>query len=99
MFGNGDLDGIFVDIHPDKCVNVITSYSIHYTKLYERLERGAAYVMPGRPPLEAEAREPVWTFEAGSPLWAGPTFADGVVYAGAEDGRLLVVDAQLEPLV
>ena len=37
---------------------------------------------------------PVWTFDAGSPLWAGATFAEGTVYAGGQDGQLHAVDAR-----
>ncbi len=37
---------------------------------------------------------PVWTFEAGSALWAGATFADGTVYAGGQDGLLHALDAR-----
>ena len=36
----------------------------------------------------------MWTFDAGSPLWAGATFADGTVYAGGQDGALHAVDAR-----
>ena len=36
----------------------------------------------------------MWTFEAGSPLWAGPTVAGGLVYVGGEDGQLHAVDAR-----
>ena len=43
---------------------------------------------PGGP-----SAQPAWTFDAGAPLWAGASFADGVVYAGAEDGRLHALEA------
>jgi eukaryotic-like serine/threonine-protein kinase len=46
-----------------------------------------------RPEPKAPLAEPVWTFDAGSPLWAGATVADGVVFAGGEDGRLHAIDA------
>ncbi len=53
------------------------------------------------PRLEAPPRseptgtlvQPLWTYEAGSALWAGPTHADGVVYVGGEDGQVHAVDA------
>jgi len=48
---------------------------------------------PERPEPTAPLVEPVWTFDAGSALWAGPTFAGGVVYAGADDGRVIALDA------
>jgi outer membrane protein assembly factor BamB len=48
------------------------------------------------PPSEPTAplAEPVWSFDAGSPLWAGVTLARGVVYAGGEDGRLHAIDSR-----
>ena len=49
---------------------------------------------PARPALSAPKAEPVWTFEAGSALWAGPTFGAGSVYAGAEDGSVHALDAR-----
>jgi outer membrane protein assembly factor BamB len=57
------------------------------------LHRVEALSVPPRPGPEAPRAEPVWTFEAGAPLWAGATFADGVVYAGGEDGRVHSLDA------
>jgi outer membrane protein assembly factor BamB len=57
--------------------------------------------LPAAPRAEpgGAAARPAWTFEAGAPLWAGATFADGVVYAGAEDGRLhALVAASGRPL-
>ena len=46
-----------------------------------------------RPEPTAPHAEPVWTFDAGAPAWPGPTFADGVVYAGDDAGRLHALDA------
>lgn len=46
-----------------------------------------------RPAPEAPLAEPLWSFEAGAALWAGPTFADGVVYAGGDDGRVHALEA------
>src|SRR5262245_57556571 len=47
------------------------------------------------PPNDAPvpAAQPLWRFDAGSPLWPGARFSNGVVYAGAEDGRLHALDA------
>jgi outer membrane protein assembly factor BamB len=47
-------------------------------------------------PLEPTAPlvEPVWTFDAGAPLWAGATLADDVVYAGDDEGRLHALDVR-----
>jgi outer membrane protein assembly factor BamB len=46
-----------------------------------------------RPEPTAPRAEPVWTFDAGAPAWPGPTIADGVVYAGDDEGRLHALDA------
>jgi outer membrane protein assembly factor BamB len=46
-----------------------------------------------RPEPTAPRAEPVWAFDAGAPSWPGPTFADGVVYAGDDEGRLHALDA------
>ena len=64
--------------------------------LYEvplTLRRVERFDMPARPPIGAPAVTPVWTFDAGSPLWAGATFADETVYAGGQDGQLHALDA------
>jgi outer membrane protein assembly factor BamB len=47
-----------------------------------------------RPEPAAPLVEPTWTFDAGSPLWAGATFAEGRVYTGGQDGALHALDAQ-----
>jgi len=65
--------------------------------LYEiplTLRRVERFDVPARPAIGAPVAAPVWTFEAGSPLWAGATFADGTVYAGGQDGQLHAVDAR-----
>jgi len=65
--------------------------------LYEMplvLRRVERFDVPQRPEIGAPAAAPVWTFDAGSPLWAGATFADGTVYAGGQDGQLHAVDAE-----
>ncbi len=58
------------------------------------LRRVERFDVPPRRPIEAPAVEPVWTFEAGSPLWAGATVAGGTVYAGGQDGQMHALDAQ-----
>jgi outer membrane protein assembly factor BamB len=55
-----------------------------------RVERVQA---PPRPEPGGALVEPTWTYEAGSPLWAGPTVAGGLVYAGAQDGAVHAVEA------
>jgi len=57
------------------------------------LHRVERFDVPARPAIGGPLAQPVWTFDAGSPLWAGPTFAGGIVYAGGQDGRLHAVDA------
>jgi outer membrane protein assembly factor BamB len=47
-----------------------------------------------RPPSNAPAPKPVWTYEAGSALWAGPAFAGNVVYAGDQAGLVHALDAR-----
>ncbi len=49
--------------------------------------------LPERPEPEAPIVSPEWTFEAGAPLWPGTSFADGLVYAGAEDGQMHALEA------
>ncbi len=65
--------------------------------LYEiplTLRRVERFDVPPRPAITAPLVTPVWTFEAGSPLWAGATFADGTVYVGGQDGQLHALDAR-----
>jgi outer membrane protein assembly factor BamB len=57
------------------------------------LQRVDRFDAPARPEPSAPVAQPAWTFEAGSPLWAGATFANGVVYAGGADGRLHALEA------
>jgi outer membrane protein assembly factor BamB len=57
------------------------------------LRRVERFEVPPRAAMEVPQVEPVWTFDARSPLWAGATFAGGVVYAGGQDGRLHALDA------
>jgi outer membrane protein assembly factor BamB len=37
---------------------------------------------------------PAWTFDAGAPCWPGPTFSNGIVFAGCDDGQLHALDAR-----
>jgi len=57
------------------------------------LRRAVSAALPVPPGPRAPLVQPAWTYEAGSPLWAGATFADGLVFAGGEDGRLHALDA------
>jgi outer membrane protein assembly factor BamB len=50
--------------------------------------------VPLRPEPGGRVASPEWTYDAGAPLWAGPRFADGIVYAGGADGRVHAVEAK-----
>ncbi len=50
--------------------------------------------VPARPEPGGSLAVPVWSYDAGSPLWPGPSFAGGLVLTGAEDGQLHAVDAR-----
>ncbi len=57
------------------------------------LRRVPGIAAPDRREPGGTPAQPVWTFEAGSPLWAGPTFAGGVVLVGGTDGQVYAVEA------
>ncbi len=67
---------------------LVPVYAIPFT-----LRRVEAVEAPMRPEPSAPSAEPSWTFDAGAALWPGATFADGVVYAGDDEGRLHALDA------
>lgn len=52
---------------------------------------------PAAPAVRREAGgslvRPLWTFDAGSAVWAGPTFAGDAVYVGAQNGGVHCLDA------
>jgi outer membrane protein assembly factor BamB len=56
------------------------------------LRRGAAPVLPPRP-AATSTTTPAWTFAADSAMWAGPTYADGRVFAGTLAGTIVALDA------
>jgi outer membrane protein assembly factor BamB len=58
------------------------------------LKRVDHFDVPPRPEPTAPLVRPAWTFDAGAAIWAGPTFADGVVYAGGTDGKVHALDAR-----
>jgi eukaryotic-like serine/threonine-protein kinase len=58
------------------------------------LHRVARFDLPVRPALAAPERAPRWSYDAGAALWAGPTFAGGVVYAGGQDGMVHALEAR-----
>jgi outer membrane protein assembly factor BamB len=55
--------------------------------------RSSPVARPERPPIDAPRREPAWTLDLGAPIWADVAVHDGLVFAGADDGRLHAVDA------
>jgi outer membrane protein assembly factor BamB len=68
---------------------LVPVYSIPFTLRHvDRLD------LPERPEIDAPSAVPVWTFDAGAPLWAGATFAGGMIYAGGEDGALHALEAK-----
>jgi len=50
--------------------------------------------LPDRPRPEAPLAVPAWTFEGGAPQWPGPSFENGLVLAGGDDGRLHALDPE-----
>jgi len=63
-------------------------------KLPVVLRRVAVFEPPARPEIAAPLAKPAWTYDAGVALWPGATYANGLVYVGAEDGRLIALDAR-----
>ena len=59
-----------------------------------RLQKDEGFALPERKKLVAPDATPVWTYDAGSALWAGPRVHEGTVYVGAQDGKLHAVDAR-----
>ena len=57
------------------------------------LRRIAAFDVSPRAPFPPAAPRSAWVFDAKAPLWAGVTLANGVVYAGGDDGVLHAIDA------
>ena len=55
--------------------------------------RAEAVAAGERPAIDAPRREPRWTLDVGAPIWADVAVGDGLVVAGADDGRLHAVDA------
>jgi outer membrane protein assembly factor BamB len=63
-------------------------------KIPIHLRRVERLDFPKRAPLQGSLVEPRWTYEAGAALWAGPTVAGGLVFAGGQDGRVHAVEAR-----
>jgi outer membrane protein assembly factor BamB len=56
--------------------------------------RRGNFARPSRPEPAARVAAPVWTFDAAAPIWSDLAFADGVLYVGADDGRLYALAAR-----
>jgi len=58
------------------------------------LSRGERLVPEPRPPIAAPVRQPAWTFDCRTPLWADLEAGDGLVFAGGDDGVLHALDTK-----
>jgi outer membrane protein assembly factor BamB len=58
------------------------------------LQRVDRFDVPARDSLRVPDPSPAWTFDAGSPIWAGPTYADGAVFFGAQNGEVTALDGK-----
>jgi outer membrane protein assembly factor BamB len=95
-------DGEKVELGPFHCTLDRASGTLRgivpegFAPVYElpfELHRVRTIVAAARVELPAGPVRPAWTFDAGSPMWPGTTFADGLLFAGADDGRLHALDA------
>jgi len=67
---------------------IVPLYSLK--AVYRRIER----VDPvPRPALTAPERRPVWTFDAGSPIWSDAALCNGLVIVGDDGGRVHALTA------
>src|SRR5262249_13552837 len=66
---------------------------VPYYKIPFRLRRVDRFDVPAREPLDVPAPSPSWTFDAGSPIWGGPAYADGLVLFGTLNGEVTALDA------
>ena len=100
--GNGKIDGNAVSLGPGFALQYdATSDTLHCTlpadlvPLYAidaTFHRGHVPPQPARS-LGGDPATPVWTFDAGAPIWADVAASDGLVYAGTDAGRLHAIDA------
>jgi outer membrane protein assembly factor BamB/ketosteroid isomerase-like protein len=58
------------------------------------LRRTDALERPARAELTAPVVPPVWTYQLGAPAWADVAASQGLVFAGADDGRLHALEAR-----
>jgi outer membrane protein assembly factor BamB len=84
-----DLDASAQTLTAILPADLVPKYPLRVT-----FRRRAAPVAPAeRPAIEAPRRGPSWTLNLGAPIWADVAVRDGLVFAGADDGRLHAVDA------
>ena len=58
------------------------------------LRRVGSIERPAEDRVTLPARQPLWTFPTGGPIWAGVTYADGIVFTGSDDGLIYAIDAR-----
>ncbi len=58
------------------------------------LRRVERLTLPQRVALDAPVKVPAWVYDGGAPMWAGPVYGDGAVYAGDDDGYLHALEAR-----
>jgi outer membrane protein assembly factor BamB len=56
--------------------------------------RRGSFERTPRPEPAARVAAPVWSFDAAVPIWSDLAFAGGVLYVGADDGRLYALAAR-----
>jgi eukaryotic-like serine/threonine-protein kinase len=67
---------------------------VPYYPIPFHLHRVDRFDVPARDSLRVPEPRTGWTFDAGSPIWAGPTIEGETIYVGAENGDLIALDAK-----
>ena len=73
---------------------VVPAGLVPYYSMPMHLAKVERFALPARPALGGEERAPRWTYDAGTPLWAGPVYAQGSVFVGGQSGDLVALDAR-----
>lgn len=101
--GPATIDGDRVAIGPfsltydrtaDTLTAVIPAAVVPVYTMTVTYHRSPALERPPRSDPAAPIAPAVWTFDAGAPVWADVSFADGVLYVAADDGRLHALDSR-----
>jgi outer membrane protein assembly factor BamB len=82
------------DPRTDTLVGAMPEAFVPVYRIPMALRRADKVALPERAAPTGAPATPVWTFDAGAPLWPGATFADGVVYAAGDDGRVHALEAR-----